>query len=129
MTVTEQSVGLVRAVVHRSAGREVADRLEVRVGSNDDVVIAMLNGDLTAATVGVLADMVDGLAESGQVHVMLDCRQLYTVDVEGLAGLHAARAYLDQVGGLLTMTGVRPQVRAMLVRDGSAAKFGVSVMP
>lgn len=129
MTVTEQSASPVRAIVHQPASREVADQLDVQVGSNDDVVIAALTGDLTAATVKVLTTLIGGLAESGQVQVMLDCRQLYTVDVDGLAGLHAARAALERVGGSLSMTGVRPQVRAVLGRDGSAAKFGVSMMP
>jgi anti-anti-sigma factor len=126
MTVTEQPAGPIPAVRRRSAAKDDADGLGVELGSNDDIVIAALTGDLTAATAQTLSALVADLATTGQFELVLDCRRLYTVDPHGLAGLHDARKALERRGGSLTMTGVRPQVRAVLIRSGSAEKFGVS---
>ena len=125
MAVTERPAGTDRAIGRRSASENRMDRLDLELGSNDDVVIAVASGDLTSTTVKTVSALVHDLVASGQFQLMLDCRRLYTVDADGLAGLHEAREALEKRGGSLTMTGVRPQVRAVLARTGSAEQFGV----
>ena len=129
MTVTERPEGTVRAIGRRSAPTTGLEQLDLELGSNDDVVIAVMSGDLTGTTVKVVSTLVEDLVASGQFELMLDCRRLYTVDPDGLTGLHEAREVLEKNGGSLTMTGVRPQVRAALVRAGSAEHFGVPEDP
>jgi anti-anti-sigma regulatory factor len=129
MTVTERPAGTVRAIGRRSASDLGMERLDLELGSNDDVVIAVMTGDLTGITIKVVSTLVDDLVASGQYQLMLDCRRLYTIDADGLTGLHEAREVLEENDGSLTMTGVRPQVRAALVRAGSAEHFGVPEEP
>lgn len=125
MTVTEKPAGPITAVVRRMSVGDSLDRLGVELGTADGDAVAALTGDLTAATVRTLSALVSDLAANGHVDLVLDCQRLYTVDTDGLAALHSTRRALERRGGSLTMTNVRPQVRAVLTRSGSAEKFGI----
>lgn len=127
MTMTEQPAPVAGAMgrVMSGAGRE--DLLNVNVELTGDAVVAALSGDLTISTVHTLTALVGDLTARGELRLILDCQRLYTVDAQGLAGLHSARTALEECGGSLTMTNVRPKVRAILIRAGAAARFGVLV--
>lgn len=64
-----------------------APYLNARVGSVNGKAHVALEGDLDAATTGVLDDVIGQLIDSGSYSIELDCSRLEFMDSSGLSSL------------------------------------------
>ena len=71
----------------------------------------------------MVQDQIFPVGAQGVVRVVLDLRQLYSMDTAGLAALIDAAALLRQCGGRLALAAVRPRVRHFLSRMGMSGQF------
>ncbi|HEV2638225.1 MAG TPA: anti-sigma factor antagonist [Actinocrinis sp.] len=105
--------------------KPLANRLDMRLSVQHGVLTAHLVGDLDGESAPLIVRRMADLAARGRVKLVLELRQLFSVDVEGLAALRDAAALLNECGGWLALVALRPRVRQFLERTGTADQFSV----
>lgn len=115
--------GPIRAEEAAAPARPAANRLSVHLLPDGVLPVARIVGDLDGGNAAELSRLADDMAAQGVVRVVLDLRQLYSVDTAGLAVLLDAATLLNQCGGGLALAAVRPRVRHFLAKMGVAAQF------
>lgn len=106
-----------------AVGRTTVGQLSVDLMVQGGVPVARIVGELDGAGAADLSRLADDLAAQGAVRVVLDLRQLYSMDTAGLLALIDAAALLAQCDGRLALAAVRPRVRHFLARMGMTAQF------
>jgi anti-anti-sigma factor len=74
-----------------------------------------LAGELDIATEDQFAALVGSLDRDGYHRLIVDLAEVQLCDARGLAALLSAHDLLEAAGGHLTLTGVPPLTREMLV--------------
>ena len=106
-----------------SPARPAASRLGVELATSGGLLVARIVGELDGGNAADLSRLADDLAAQGAGRVLLDLRQLYSMDTVGLVALIDAEALLRQCGGGLALAEVRPRVRHFLSRMGMSGQF------
>ena len=106
-----------------SAARPAGSRLGVQLTARGGLPVARIVGELDGGNAADLSRLADDLAAQGAGRVVLDLRQLYSMDTAGLVALIEAEALLRQCGGRLVLAEVRPRVRDFLSRMGMSGQF------
>ncbi|HEV2638529.1 MAG TPA: STAS domain-containing protein [Actinocrinis sp.] len=115
--------GPIRTEEPAPSPRVSTNRLTLHLVTEDGLPVARIVGDLDGLNAAELTRLADDLAAQGAARLVLDLRQLYSVDAPGLAALLDAAALLAQCGCRTALAAVRPRVRHFLARMGVAAQF------
>jgi anti-sigma B factor antagonist len=113
----------LRARTAGLASRPGANRLDVHLDVVGPVPIARFVGELDGDNAVALEHLADDLVTQGGTTLVLDLRQLFSVDLTGLITLRDTAALLRERGGQLALAGLRPRVRYFLARTGTAEQF------
>ena len=125
-------VGVATQPQMPTLGREPGTQVFRDVLDNPDdelvpgVVVVRLDGGLFFATADALEDRIRTLIqEEPDVRgVVLDCEGINFLDSQGSATLNDILALCEQGGITLRLARVKPDVRAVLERDGSIERLG-----
>jgi SulP family sulfate permease len=102
----------------------VTTRPPMPVHGEDRVSVVRLDGGLFFATAEAFEDRIRTLADGGHRALVLDLGGVGFVDSQGAAKLTEIQRLTDADGVELRLADVRPQVRAVLERDGTIDRLG-----
>jgi anti-anti-sigma factor len=127
MTTMTLNSPLEPLLVHpvKRLSNSVAGGLEIRLNCGGVVPTASLTGELGGGAAAAVEQLVDDFAAQGVFTLVLDLRRLFLADLAGLAVLRDAAALLHECGGELALADLRPRMRYLLTRTGTAEQFAV----
>ncbi|WGL52216.1 STAS domain-containing protein [Nocardioides sp. BP30] len=88
----------------------------IEIAAHGDVSVVAVTGEIDAASVGELTACVQGLAEEGRVHQVLDLSGVGFLDSSGLGALVASRRRLEGEGGGLALVCGENEIVLRLLR-------------
>jgi anti-sigma B factor antagonist len=97
--------------------------LQVTYSRHPDATLLRLTGELDIASAPRLVETMRSLSVADMRHVRLDLTELTFIDASGIGVLVQVRMLVHGHGGRLTLHGIRPLLRRLLVITGLTSAF------
>ncbi|HET6753240.1 MAG TPA: STAS domain-containing protein [Jiangellaceae bacterium] len=97
--------------------------LQVTSSRHPDATLLRLTGELDIASAPRLVETMRSLSVPDMRHVRLDLTELTFIDASGIGVLVQVRMLVHGHGGRLTLHGIRPLLRRLLVITGLTSAF------
>lgn len=99
--------------------------VEITVGTQGDVAVVAVTGDLDMSTAPQLYDAGVAALEAGRIHLVLDLAGVAFCDSSGLGVFVRLKKRVDEVAGRFALAGANPNVQTILDITGLAEVVGV----
>ncbi|MFN0214181.1 MAG: STAS domain-containing protein [Saprospiraceae bacterium] len=99
--------------------------MKISQSQKDNIVVLALEGRLDTLTSSTLQESLDGLINSGQHQILIDCTELQFISSSGLRVLLTAAKQLNSLQGKFALCALKDRIREVFDIAGFTMLFSI----